>query len=115
MEEIRVYIASAYTNGDVPVNVRLQMDIADILIDKGFYPFIPLLYHFQHMYNPRRQDEWLKLDLVWVKQCDCLLRLHPVYKGGVLISPGADLEEEHAKKNGIPVFYSIDEVVNYYK
>jgi hypothetical protein len=32
-----------------------------------------------------------------------------------LTSEGADKEEEEAKKLGLPIFYSIDELVNYYK
>ena len=33
---IRVYIASPYTKGDIAVNVKTQLDAADILIEKGF-------------------------------------------------------------------------------
>jgi len=39
----------------------------------------------------------------WITVCDCVLRLEGE-------SPGADAEVVLAKKKGIPVFYSIDEL-----
>jgi hypothetical protein len=95
---IKVYIASAYRTGDSALNVRRQMDVANKLINDGFNPFIPLLYHFQHMVHPRSHQEWLDIDLEWVKICDCILRI----KGP---SEGADKEVEVAIDSGIPVFY----------
>lgn len=104
---IKVYIASPYVNGDVAVNVKKQIDTAHALIDKGFAPFTPLLSHFLHMAKPRPEREWLNLDLEWVKVCDCILRLPGKSKG-------ADGEVEFAEKLNIPVFYSIDELCDYY-
>jgi len=114
MKEIKVYIASPYTLGDIAVNVRFQMDISDQLYDLGFYPFTPLYSHFQHMFKPRHHTEWLKMDFIWLRQCDCVLRFSKVYDTP-LKSNGADQEEEVARKAGIPIFYSIEELVNYYK
>lgn len=105
--EIKVYIASPYTLGDVAVNVKTQIDMVDMLMDKGFVPFAPLYSHFQHMVHPRPYQDWINIDLVWVLVCDCLLRL----KGE---SSGADGEVELAKKNNIPVFYSLEELCDYY-
>ena len=101
----KVYIASPYTLGDVAVNVKFQMDIANELMDLGYTPFVPLYSHFQHMAHPRPYKDWINIDLVWVLACDCLLRL-----GGE--SSGADGEVLVAKKHNIPVFYSIDELIN---
>ena len=98
---VKVYIASPYTIGDVAVNVRFQIDVADELIGLGFAPFVPLLCHFQHMVNPRLYDEWMGLDLEWLGVCDCVLRV-----GGE--SRGADIEVAKAEELGIPVFYSVD-------
>ena len=105
---IKVYIASPYTKGDVAVNVKVQLDCADELITLGFAPFAPLYSHFQHMAHPRPYSDWIKIDLEWVKVCDCLLRL----EGD---SSGADGEVKYANELGIPVFYSIAELVNFYK
>lgn len=104
---IKVYIASPYTKGDIAVNVKRQLDCYDELVNYGFYPFAPLYSHFQHMVHPRPYEDWIKIDKVWVLVCDCLLRLDGE-------SSGADGEVLLAKENGIPVFYSIDELLSYY-
>jgi len=105
---IKVYIASPYTLGDVAINVKDQLDMVDVLMDKGFAPFAPLYSHFQHMAHPRHYTDWIKMDLEWVSVCDCLLRLPGE-------STGADGEVEHAAKNKIPIFHSVEELVVYYK
>lgn len=104
---IKVYIASPYTLGDVAANVKLQLDTVDELMNKGFAPFAPLYSHFQHMAHPRPYEDWVKIDLEWVKVCDCVLRLDGESKG-------ADGEVKYAKELGLPVFYSIDELSQYY-
>lgn len=101
----KVYIASPYTLGDVAINVKFQMDIADELMNLGFAPFVPLYSHFQHMAHPRIYTDWIKFDKIWVLSCDYLLRL-----GGE--SKGADGEVQLALENNIPVFYSIDHLKN---
>ena len=102
---IRVYIASPYTKGDVAVNVKVQMDMADQLINYGFAPFVPLYSHFQHMAHPRNHRDWMDQDLGWLVQCDYVLRLPGE-------SAGADEEVALAVKLGIPVYYSLDELIN---
>lgn len=100
----KVYIASPYTIGDQEENVKFQMRVGALLMDHGFAPFIPLLYHYQDKLHPRPYDKWLEIDFAWILSCDCLLRL-----GGE--SKGADMEVEFAKENNIPVYYSVEEVV----
>jgi hypothetical protein len=104
---IKIYIASPYTIGDIAVNVKRQIDCADDLMNLGFAPFVPLFSHFQHIMHPRPYEDWVKTDLEWVLVCDCLLRLSGESKG-------ADGEVEFAKKYGIPVFYSIEELCEFY-
>ena len=105
---VRVYIASPYTIGDHAVNVKRQIDMVDELMNLGFVPFAPLYSHFQHMVHPRPYTDWMKVDLIWVETCDCVLRLDGD-------SSGADDEVNHAHKVGNPVFYSVEELVEYYK
>lgn len=99
-----IYVASPYTKGDVAVNVKLQIEAGHQLMNFKFIPFLPLLSHFQHMAHPRPYGEWIEIDLCWVEKCDILLRL-----GGD--SEGADGEVEYAKTLGIPVVYSIEDLL----
>ena len=60
------------------------------------------------MVHPEDYETWMKLDFIWVESCDALLRLPGE-------SPGADREVKHAITLGIPVFYSMDELLIYYQ
>lgn len=106
--DIKVYIASPYTLGDVAVNVKLQLDVYDELMNLGFAPYAPLYSHFQHMAHPRPYTDWINMDFIWVKVCDCVLRL-----GGV--STGADNEVKLAEELGIPVFYNIEDMIKHFE
>jgi hypothetical protein len=105
---IKIFISSPYSLGDVAINVKRQIDVADELINLGFAPYVPLLSHFQHLMRPRSQEDWERLDLEWINQCDCLLRLDGNSKG-------ADIEVEYAKNCEVPVFYDIDSIKKYYE
>ena len=100
----KVFISSPYTIGDVAVNVKIQMDAADELITLGFAPFAPLMSHFQHMAHPRPYEDWTRLDLEWLKVCNAILRLPGESKG-------ADREVELARSLGMPIYYSIAELI----
>lgn len=100
----RVYIASPYTLGDVSMNVKVQHDAQEELMNLGYMPIMPLLSHYQHIVHPRHYEDWFRLDLEMIKGVDAVLRLPGE-------SSGADREEEFAKERGIPVFYSIEELV----
>jgi hypothetical protein len=104
----KVYIASPYTIGDVAVNVKNQMEMADKLMDLEFAPFVPLYSHFQHMAHPRPYEDWIEIDLEWLKVCDCLLRLPGESKV-------ADKEVNEMLAMGKPVFYKIIDLINYYE
>ncbi len=99
----RIYIASPYTKGDVAVNVKTQLDMADQLMTLGYAPFAPLYSHFQHMAHPRPYQDWIAIDLEWVLVCDAVLRL----PGD---SSGADGEVKFAQEHGIPVVFSLEEL-----
>ena len=99
-----VYIAGPYTQGDVAVNVRHAILAGEELLYAGFVPFIPHLTHFWHLLFPHQIDFWYKYDLEWLERCDYLLRL----PGD---SPGATVEVGHAEAFGIPVYYSIGDLI----
>lgn len=106
MDKIRVYIASPY-RGDQAANVRKQIEEGHWGFKLGFYPYIPELNHFVTMICPMTSDEMMKLDLAWLEVCDVLLRLPGESKG-------ADIEVEYALKLGKKVFYSWQELDNWY-
>lgn len=106
---IKVYLAGPYSTGNVGANVNKHLKVADKLWRLGFCPFAPIVNsHLQHLAHPRSYNEWIEYDLVWLKVCDCMLRLSGA-------SPGADIEEKFAKDNNIPVFYSIPELIKWTK
>ncbi len=110
---IKVYVASQYSDGGKITNKRKLLDnvldsikIGDHLIELGFAPFLPLLNHFQDQIYPRPGSTWLKLDFQWLSVCNCVLRLNGK-------SNGADEEEKLAGKLGIPVFYNIEDLIEW--
>jgi len=107
MKMIRVYIASPYTLGSEGENTRASIDASNDLINEGFIPFCPLLTHFQHMVHPQPYETWMKIDIEWLSVCHALLRLPGK-------SYGAEKEVEFARENEIPVFYTIEQLKEYY-
>jgi hypothetical protein len=101
---LKVFISAPYTNPDPVINTRKAITVANDLMELGFIPWIPHLNLFWHLVYPQDPDYWYAYDLEWLKVCDCVLRLPGE-------SVGADREVEVAKKIGIPVFYSIDELL----
>lgn len=104
---IKVFIASPYTYGDINDNMQAQKYTANALLDNGFNP-LPIALYYHNLGNERDYQLWIDLTLEWVPKCDCLLRLPGK-------SFGADGEVKKAVELGLPVFYSIDEVIKYYK
>jgi hypothetical protein len=100
----RIFISGPYTIGDVAINVRNAMNVANELIDLGFAPFCPHLTHFLHINNPQEYEKWLEIDMSFLEVCHALIRLPG-------ISDGADKEVECALKLGIPVYNSIGDLI----
>lgn len=99
----KVYIAGPYSKGDVGENVKNAMDVCSELINMGYAPFCPHLYHFAHIHYPQNYQTWLDIDIQFLKVCDALIRI----PGD---SPGSDKEIEIAENLGIPVYYSIKQL-----
>ena len=100
----KVYIASPYSQGGTIYNIRLAIDAADTLLKAGFAPFVPHLNYTWDIVYPHSYHTWLDWCMEWVVACDCLLRIHG-------ISPGADAETALAKVIGIPVYYTMCELI----
>lgn len=106
MKKLKVYIAGPYSNGDTPLNVTKAMELGEECLQNGMVPFIPHLTMFQHMAYPRPYEDWLAYDIEWLKVCDAILR----FPGQ---SSGADKEVEIAELMDIPVFYYIQDLVDF--
>ncbi len=85
-------------------NVNRAMEVAEEVLLAGFFPFIPHLTHFFHI---QAKADYGKLYYEWdnaiLRKCDVLLKFAP--------SPGADAEEQLAFVLGIPVVYTVDELI----
>jgi hypothetical protein len=99
---MKVYIAGPYTTGDVSANVAHALEVYHQLLDRGHTPYCPHLSHFAHLLRQRPYEDWMRLDLAWLKECDVLLRLPGE-------SPGAEVEED-AAFSIMPVVYSLDQL-----
>ena len=98
-----IYIASQYSKGDQIQNIRRQIEAGDALLRMGHIPFCPLLNAFWHYVSPKSQDDWMKIDKVYLSKCDAVLRLDGP-------SIGANLEIRYAEKLGKPIYYSLEEL-----
>ena len=100
-----VYVAGPYTTPDVAINMKNAMDAAAQLIEIGYTVVVPHLSHFLHMNNPQPYETWMRMDLEILEKCDAVLRIFGE-------SPGADRETARAYELGIPVYRSIEELIN---
>lgn len=110
---MRVFVAGPYSaNADdlILCNVLTACREAAKLVEAGLFPFVPHLSHYVDRCCATYVDYevWMNQTLQWVDACKCVLRLPGV-------SPGADREVERASQLGIPVFTTVQEVVDYSK
>lgn len=101
------YVASPYTKGDIQMNLVKHKLAGNELINLGYLPILPLLYHYQDELFPQPYEKWMDICLTLLQRADCLLRLDGD-------SNGADREVELAKECLMPVFYSINELEEYW-
>ncbi len=101
---IRVYVAGPITKGDYMANVRKAIDAAHALREHGFLPYVPHLSALWHFVHPREYEDWMEQDFAWIEQCHALLRVPGE-------SSGADREMTFAREHNIPVFESIEALV----
>jgi hypothetical protein len=117
-DRIKIYIASPYSNGNREELVKLQQDAACILLKMGHNPYWPLNTHYIQTLTDIGDFPWLTVDEEWIKVCDLMVRLHPKdIRGKEIESPGAQFEEECAKKYGIPCFNfdTLEEMKRYFQ
>ncbi len=103
---IKVYVAGPMSKGWFGDHMRAAVDAADKLRDAGFAPFVPqLCFFWDLMGHGHGYEAWLQYDFAWLLACDAVLRLPGE-------SSGADREVALAVEHEIPVFKSIDELID---
>jgi len=103
-----IYISGPLTKGGVLKNVKNAIAIGEELTKLDYLVFIPHLFYFWNKQHEHTWRYWMKIDLEWVKRCDGLYRIEGE-------SRGANIEVCEANHFGIPVFYSIKELRNYFR
>lgn len=103
-----VYISGPITLGDEAHNFD-QADRAHLeLVKAGFAPFNPMYSMASKLKAEMTWDDWLNVDLAWIRKADCLLRLPG-------ISKGADLEHSFALKSNVVCFQDIPTLVKFWR
>jgi len=97
---MKVYVAGPYTS-EPGSNVHTAIKAAQRLVEAGHVPFVPHLYHLWHLIIPGSYEQWIMLDLEWLRSCNALIRLPGK-------SSGADKEVAFAMELGIKVYFGID-------
>ena len=111
-QKLKIYVAGPYTAQTIDErreNVNRAIDVAIHIFKKGHFPYIPHLTHFvderaKEIGIDLQWDDYIAWDLAWLELCDALLMLGS--------SKGADMELEHAKKLGLRIFSSVEEITN---
>lgn len=114
-----IYIASKYndpSHGQKLANTHKSFDAARILYEKSDHmlvPYSPLWTHFldermEYLGDPPKPNAyWYEFDNVIIPKCDGLLKLTKMGE-----SKGADAEEILAKSLDIPVYYSMEQILD---
>jgi len=117
VKPLRIYVAGPYcprncSLHDAPRiakrNVDRAIEVANALIEKGHYVFVPHLSHYIHIHYSCRRDygEW------WYEEDNTFLKYwaNAVFIVAVEDSVGVRAELELARKLGLKIFHSLDEV-----
>lgn len=103
----RVYISGPITLGSRQFNLEQALFAHRDLLDTGFAPLNPILTMLIPWEGEVQHDVWLEADVPWVEVADALLRLPGT-------SVGADREVEHARECGVPVFFNLRDLKEYF-
>lgn len=99
-DQLLVYIAGPYTHGRWGDNISNVVETAQRVVNRGHVPFIP--HTMTALWSTHFDNNWVRLDLCILERCDAMIRLEGKSKG-------ADIEEEFAEMNDIPVYHGLSE------
>ena len=113
---VYVYVAGPYTGRhhdhrsyfEIDRNITDATEMCALLAKHGYAFFNPHSHsaHFESITPEVKPAYWYKLDMHFLRVCDALLML-PTWGR----SSGARAERDWAVANGVPVFYSLDELL----
>ena len=101
---MRYVFISAPFSSNPGHNLNLVVKVADELRKAGLVPFVPHLYMLYDSISPDTYEAWMDMCLAELELRDVVLRL-PGH------SPGADREVALAEELGMPVYYSLDDLL----
>jgi len=101
-----IYISGPITVGGPVKNTRKAIDVAEEVLKLGMIPYVPHLNLLWEICYPKKDETYLRMDLLWVEKCDIVYRI----KG---YSKGADIEVAHAIEVGVPVVHNFEELEKY--
>jgi len=111
----RVYIAGAYSDKNVIKvleNMREGIRLSTEVFLKGFAPFCPWMdYHYTLMLRPGESlsiQDYYEYSLAWLRVADAVL---VNTKTDWVNSRGTRIEIGEAKDLGIPIFYTIEDLI----
>lgn len=118
MRKLRIYIAGAISKGDLSQNIAIASGAFFQLLHAGLAPLCPHWSAYSGgpydapkpmvLPNGTTHEDWMGVDLPWVEVADAVLRI----PGD---SRGADQEVDYARAKSIPVFLSVQSLIEHYK
>jgi len=110
----RVYVAGSYNGPDVITvldNMRIGMRAGLEVLRAGFSPWVPWFdYHFQLMLRPGETltiQDYYNYSMAWLRVSDAVYVCN--YRED---SKGTKAEIEEAQRLGIPVYYTIQDLID---
>lgn len=103
----RVYVAGPISVGDMRGNVERAIHMGELLTKEGYAVFVP---HYDVLWNAKASvgtqlyEALLERDFSFIAACHAVLRLSGT-------SAGADREEAWANKIHVPIFYTVDDLL----
>lgn len=102
---MRIYVAGPIRVGNRTENIIRAIRLGDELLNLGHTPYVPhAVCALWQTVAPRSEEDWIRFDLAWLRQCDAVIRIEGE-------SAGADQEVTEACRLGIPVYYSVAELL----
>jgi hypothetical protein len=113
--KMKIYIAGPYCPQNCTLhqaakiaqqNVDKAIEVANRLIEKGHFVFVPHLSHYIHTHSSCHKDygEW------WYEEDNTFLEHWATAFFYIKSSKGADAELALARKLGLPIFYSLEAI-----